>query len=542
MQPNDSTEQLELTTIYEISKILGSSLDLANTIRDVLNVLSSHMNMRRCMIYLVQDSGDVHVIGASGLSQDEINRGRFQKGEGIIGKIIKTGLPMVIPNVADEPGFLNKTGSRKLSPGEIIAFVGIPIKIGNDTIAVLSVDRDMQTYRGSLERDVRLLKMVASLISQNLRLHQYVAREREIMMKEQYRLQKETKPKGGMVNIIGESRIMQEVFSEVERAAGVHSTVLIRGESGTGKELIAQAIHQLSPRKDKPFIRINCAALSETLLESELFGHEKGAFTGATSERKGRFEMADGGTLFLDEIGEISPAFQVKLLRVLQEGEFDRVGGNKSIHVDVRLVAATNRNLEDAVANNEFRADLYFRINVISIILPALRERPEDIPQLISHFLDRFNESNQRDIDISPEAMDIMTKCYWPGNVRELENCVERTAAMTRGKSIQDINLPCQKNMCFSIALRPITQMASPVPRLTPKLSTPSANLPPANFESDDLETDISMPMFSSKREKLIWAMEQSGWVQAKAARLLSMTTRQVHYALKKYNVEIKKL
>ncbi|QSA99209.1 nif-specific transcriptional activator NifA [Methylococcus sp. EFPC2] len=534
MQTVEKQDNLELVTIYEISKILGSSLDLGKTIREVLNVLSSHMHMCRCMIALVQDSGEVHIIEASGLSQDEIKRGRFQKGEGIIGKVINTGLPIVIPNIAEEPRFLNRTASRPLSADRVIAFVGIPIKISGATIGVLSIDREMNGYKGSLEHDVRLLKMVANLISQTLRLHQHVAEEREQMMHEQHRLQKEVRPKQGLVNVIGQSRSMQDVFVEVERAAAVNSTVLLRGESGTGKEMIANAIHQLSARSNGPFIRVNCAALSETLLESELFGHEKGAFTGATLERKGRFELADGGTLFLDEIGEISPAFQVKLLRVLQEREFERVGGNKPIQVDVRLIAATNRNLETAVTEGEFRADLYFRINVISIILPPLRDRREDIPSLVEHFLERFNRVNQRQVDLSQEAMQIMTECYWPGNVRELENCVERTAAMTKGKVIQDINLPCQRNMCFSIALRPITQIASPVPKIAPQ-SAPAAG-------GFDAVAKDDVPEFKSARERLIWAMEECGWVQAKAARFLGITTRQMHYALQKYHIEIKKL
>ena len=230
--------------------------------------------------------------------------------------------------------------------------------------------------------------------------------------------------------------------------------MLLRGESGTGKEVIARSIHYLSPRKAAPFIKVNCAALSETLLESELFGHEKGSFTGATQERKGRFEMAQGGTLFLDELGEISPAFQTKLLRVLQEREFERVGGNKSIKVDVRLIAATNRNMEEDVAKGTFRADLYYRVNVVSIFLPPLRERREDIPLLIEHFLDKFSQENARRLAISPEAMEVMLKCNWPGNVRELENCVERTATMARSNVIQDVDLPCQKNKCFSQVLQ----------------------------------------------------------------------------------------
>ena len=526
----EAQKNLELISIYEISKILSSSLDLKKTIREVLNILASHNQMRRCMISLVQENSDAHVIGAIGLSRDEIERGQFQKGEGVIGKVIKTGVPIVIHDIAEDPSFLNKTGSRDLSDGQKLTFIAIPIKAAGETIGVLNIDRDMTSYRGRLESDIRLLKMVANLVGQTIRLHRLVAAEREQRMIEQHRLQKTTNPSQALTHIIGQSQRMKEVFADVERAASVHSTVLLRGETGTGKEMIAHAIHHLSSRRDNPFVRVNCAALSETLLESELFGHEKGAFTGATQERKGRFELAHGGTLFLDEIGDISPAFQVKLLRVMQEREFERVGGNKSIRVDIRLIVATNRNLEDAVLKGEFRADLYFRINVITILLPPLRERREDILPLVDHFLERFNLTNQRQLTLSPGAMQIFSECHWPGNVRELENCVERTAAMTRCKTIQDINLPCQKNMCFSLALKPASLIASPVPVVT-------AAVAPDDSESDS-RSSKSMPM----RERLIWAMDECGWVQAKAARLLGMTTRQMNYALQKYSIEIKKL
>lgn len=369
-RPLEKQRNLELITIYEISKILSSSFDLHKILRELLNILSSHMHMYRCMISLVQDSSDVHVIGASGLARDEIARGQFRKGEGVIGKVIKTGMPIVIQDVAKEPQFLNRTGSRDLTSGQKIALLGIPIRVAGETIGVLSADRDMTTYRGYLGHDVRLLKMVANLVGQTVRLHHLIAAERNERMAEQHRFQKEAKPSPELINVIGRSPRMQEGFAEVQRAASVQATVLLRGETGTGKEMIAHAIHYLSSRKDGPFVRVNCATLSETLLESELFGHEKGAFTGATQERKSRFELAHGGTLFLDEIGDVSPGFQVKLLRVLQEREFERVGGTKPIQVDVRLIVATNRNLEDAVLKGEYRADLYFRINVISILLP----------------------------------------------------------------------------------------------------------------------------------------------------------------------------
>lgn len=531
---------IELTTIYEISKILSSSLDLNKTAREVLGVLSSHLQMCRGMVSLVQPSGELHVVEATGMSAEAASRGRFRKGEGITGKILETGVPIVIPDVAKEPLFLNRTKSRSLADGRVVAFIGVPIKVGRETIGVLSVDREMDGEPGNFEADVRFLAMVANLIGQTTRLHNNVAAEREELLQRQQRLQKELQGKYNLNNVIGHSKRMQEVFAEVHQAAPGRSTVLLRGESGTGKEVIARSVHYLSPRKNAPFVKVNCAALSETLLESELFGHEKGSFTGATQERKGRFEMAQGGTLFLDEIGEISPMFQTKLLRVLQEREFERVGGNKSIKVDVRLIAATNRNMEEDVAKGTFRADLYYRVNVVSIFLPPLRERREDIPPLIEHFLDKFNKDNGRKLSITPAAMAVMLKCNWPGNVRELENCVERTATMSRTHTIQDVDLPCQQNKCFSQVLQHYGQVYRVIPITTevpheaksPQVSDSEMDAPPASID----------PALMTERERLIWAMEQCGWVQAKAARLLNMTPRQIGYALTKYHIEVKHL
>lgn len=536
---------IELSAIYEISKILSSSLDLRVTLREVLGVLSSHLKMRRGTASLVQEGGELHVISASGLSDEEIERGRYRIGEGITGRIMKSGSPMVVPDVAKEPLFLNRTGSRRLAEGQVVAFVGVPIKVGRDTIGVLSIDREQDGEHGNFDSSVRFLTMVANLIGQTVRLHRNVAAEREQLLQEKNRLQKELRGKYRVENVIGQSKRMQEVFAEVHQAGPGRSTVLLRGESGTGKEVIARAIHYLSPRKDKPFIRVNCAALSETLLESELFGHEKGAFTGATQERKGRFEMAHGGTLFLDEIGDISPAFQTKLLRVLQEREFERVGGNKSIRVDVRLISATNRNLEEAVSKGEFRADLYYRINVVSIFLPPLRERREDIPLLVEHFLDKFNEENQRVLAIAPEALRVLLNCNWPGNVRELENCVERTATMSRGNLIRDVDLPCQQGKCFSLAIQSYGMVTQAVPVAVVAAELPSAVHAAASCldaKNADVPAFADMLAFASERERVIWAMEQCGWVQAKAARLLSLTPRQIGYALQKYNIPLKRL
>ncbi len=537
-------ESLRLTTIYEISKILSSSLDLHKTLRAVLNILDSHLAMHRSMASLLQD-GELRVIAASGLSNEAIERGRFLIGEGVTGRILQTGVPAVIPDVSQEPLFLNRTGARDLK-GKRIAFIAVPIKVGHETIGVLSVDREGAEVAGHFQKDVRFLYMVANLIGQTVRLHQNVAAEREQLMQEKFRLQKELQGKFSLDNVIGASKRMQQVFADVHQAAPGKATILLRGESGTGKEAIARAIHFLSPRKDGPFIKLNCAALPENLLESELFGHEKGAFTGATSERKGRFELAHGGTLFLDEIGDVSPAFQAKLLRVLQEREFERVGGNRTIRVDVRLITATNRNLEDMVRANEFRADLYFRINVVSIFLPPLRERRDDIPALAEFFLEKYNRENKRRLTIAPDAMQAMAYCGWPGNVRELENCIERMATMTRGNVVRHGDLLCQKGLCFSSTLSEISRTHG----ATPPTGIPSGDIgrmpqapPPPSAPSSaptPVEAEDNGPL--TERERLIQAMEKCGWVQAKAARLLNLTPRQMGYALKKYDIPLKRL
>jgi Nif-specific regulatory protein len=526
----------ELIAIYEISKILNSSLDLNKTLREVLGVLSTHFHMRRGMVSLVQESGELHAAGACGLTVEEVRRGQYQAGEGVVGRILSSGIPIVVPDISQEPLFLNRTGSRDMQAGGEIAFLGVPIKVGQDVLGVLSVDRVREPGRrpAKFERDVQILKMVANLIGQTVKLHRTVVAEHDRLIKESHRLQKalrsEVRGTPGLKSVIGRSKPMQRVFSDVHQAAPGRATVLLRGESGTGKEVIARAIHSHSPRRDAPFVRVNCAALTESLLESELFGHEKGAFTGATQERKGRFEMAHGGTLFLDEIGEISPSFQTKLLRVLQEREFERVGGNKAIQVDVRLIFATNRNLEEAVTRGTFREDLYYRINVVTITLPALRERRDDIPLLVEHFLAKFNDSNQRQISVAPEAMQILLECKWPGNVRELENCIERTATMTRGDVIRELDLPCQQGKCLSMALHDHGATRT----------IPIAPLSAAALAEEPADDSAAPPQ--SERARLVWAMEQCGWVQAKAARLLHLTPRQIGYALKKYNIVIKRI
>ena len=321
--------------------------------------------------------------------------------------------------------------------------------------------------------------------------------------------------------IVGHSSRMKSIMHEIQQAANSRSTILLRGESGTGKELVARALHKHSARRQQPFVKLNCAALPETLLESELFGHEKGAFTGAVKTRRGRFELADGGTLFLDEIGDMSLAMQVKLLRVLQERNFERVGGHRPISVDVRIIAATNVDLEDAVRHRRFREDLYYRLHVVPIVMPSLRERREDIPSLVGHFLARFNSENRRSLKISSTAMDLIVGYDWPGNVRELENCVERMVVMTR----RDIVAPEDVPLSMGPGTAPL--VAEEAPQAPPNESR-SATLPKA-------VADI-------ERERLVEALQTSGGVQTRAAMLLGITPRQLGYKLKKYRIAPKTL
>ncbi|APW45444.1 nif-specific transcriptional activator NifA [Rhodoferax antarcticus] len=549
--------QRELNAIYEVSKTLAMSLDVSKTFREALNYLSHAYDWRRAFVVLGETEGSLQGLCAVGLTKEEQQRLRFQSGEGIVGRVYANGIQVMVPNVHTEPLFLNRTGGADQTPDVPIAMLVTPISADRRTVGVLAVDCLNPGEAHSFSNDLRLLKMVATLMGQALLLHRSVSAAHDSLQDAVRRMSKALKPVHQIDQVVGVSKPMQQVFEQVHQVAPSRTTVLLRGESGTGKEVIARALHNLSPRKREAFVRVNCAALTESLLESELFGHEKGAFTGAQGQRKGRFELSHGGTLFLDEIGDISPSFQAKLLRVLQEREFERVGGTASVKVDVRLILATNRNLERMVQAGEFRADLYYRINVVSIQLPPLRQRREDIPAMANLFLERFNKENGRTTHFSPAAMRVLTSCYWPGNVRELENCVERTATMAHDDVIGNLAFPCQGNGCLTQVLHhidrvdavspgrmieiPVVQGPVP-PRAVPEPEvddSPEAQAPaPASEPAPPADTD-GKP--EGERERLIWAMERCGWVQAKAARLLKISPRQMGYALQKNDIEVRK-
>jgi len=439
----DQRKVSELSALYEVSRTLGSSLDVKETSQKAFLILHKLLGLNRGTLVLKNpDADDFSIWAAYGLTESEIERGRYKVGEGVTGKVLATGQPVVVPDIGKEPLFLNRTKARSGLTQRNVAFLSVPVKVQGEILGVLSVDRIFADDSSGHQGDIRFLTVLASIIGQAVKLSRSVEQGRQALVREKEQLQSEVKGRYRLANVVGGSRKMQEVYATVERVAPTRSTVMIRGESGTGKELIARALHYNSPRADRPFIRVSCAALPSTLLESELFGHERGAFTGATDMRRGRFELADTGTLFLDEIGEIDAATQVQLLRVLQDRKFERLGGSRTLAVDVRLVAATNRDLEKAVSEGVFREDLYYRLNVIPIFLPPLRQREGDILMLVEHFLQRFNSEHSKTTTFSREALRRMLRYPWPGNVRELENAVERLVVLAHGSLLQEDDLP----------------------------------------------------------------------------------------------------
>ncbi len=574
MRRRRASPEVAMMGIYEISKILNGAARLDETLANVVNVLSSFFDMRLGMIVILDAAGEPEIIATAGWATGAKGKPIETLPRAVIDRLVATATPVVIEDIGKDPMFRRVAELIAERLDGHVSFLGVPIKSDDRVVGTLSIARvwDGETAMG-FDDDLRFLRMVANLVGQTVRLHRVLYAERKRFLDEKRTLEKaldqqldETRraPTPKIGGIVGDSAAIRNVMDKIGIVAKSNSTVLLRGESGTGKELFARAVHDLSNRKAKPFVKLNCAALPESVLESELFGHEKGSFTGAVGQHAGRFELANGGTLLLDEIGEISGSFQAKLLRVLQEGEFERVGGSRTLKVDVRLICATNKNLEEAVAKGEFRADLYYRINVIPIFLPPLRDRPGDIGLLARTFLDRFNSENDRKMSLSGGAMDMLKRCYFPGNVRELENCVRRTATLARGEVITREDLSCAAGECLSATLwagsgrgafeDPIGELAKGKTIAAPIVERqvrPTPAEPIAVKESLDEATATcghaeggGCPAMSARlteKERLIDAMERAGWVQAKAARILDITPRQIGYALRKYRIEMKR-
>ncbi len=508
--PRVELEQLraELETLYQVSRVLSHSLNFKQTLDGVLNALHEGMALERGMVSLIDAAtGELQVSLVYGVSDTVTEEVSYLPGEGVVGTILKTGNSIVVECIMDEPRFLSRLGIYNPQG----AFVGVPIRMGKKVVGVLAA-QPAPGINKQLDEYQRFLEMVGNLIGQSVRLSQEVAQEKMEIAEERDVLRRAVRGQYGFDNIIGHTQSMRRIFEQVRLVAKWNTTVLIRGETGTGKELIANAIHYNSPRARGSYVKLNCAALPETLLESELFGHEKGSFTGAVAQRKGRFEQAEGGTVFLDEIGEISASFQAKLLRVLQEGELERVGGTRTVKVDVRVVAATHRDLEAEVEKGRFREDLYYRLNVMPLYLPPLRDRMEDIPDIARFLVEKVGTQQGRELTLTDTALRVLMHHDWPGNVRELENCLERAAVMTEGNVIDR----------DAILLTGIDE----------KVSNSRGPIQELNLDDPNLD----------EREKVIAALEQAGWVQAKAARLLDMTPRQIAYRIQTLNIKVKQI
>jgi len=508
--PQVRKEVSELQLLFEISQTLDRSLDLREELAPVLRSIAAHTGMVRGTITLVdRETGELYIEVAQGLSGEELERGRYERGEGVVGKVVQTGRPMVVPRVSHEPLFLNRTGARKELDKEMISFICVPIKLENAVIGALSADR-LFSDDVSLEEDFRLLSIIASMLARAVRLRQEAQEDRRQLLEENTRLQNQLRERFRPANMIGRSNPMQAVFDQIVQVAKSDATVLIRGESGVGKELVAQSLHYNSLRASKPFVRVSLAALPESVIESELFGHEAGAFTGATQQRKGRFELAHGGTMFLDEIGDLTPQMQVKLLRVLQEREFERIGGSDTLKVDVRVIAATNRDLEAMMSAETFRQDLYYRLSVFPIHIPPLRERRTDVLELANFFVEKYSKQFHKYVRrISTPAIDMLMSYHWPGNVRELENVIERAVLLTEDDVVHGHHLP-------------------------PTLQTAEAS-------DTRIKGTLEEAMDRVEREMIIEALKDVRGNKAKAARALGITERIMGLRVQRHGIDPRK-
>jgi Nif-specific regulatory protein len=504
----------ELRLLFEIAQALNRNPDLSTVLRPVLERMAQFMGLVRATVTILnRESGSIHIDMATGLSPKELERGRYRLGEGITGRVVETGEPAIVEKVSKDPRFLDKTQTRRREMERLkkeLSFVCVPIRAMDEVIGALSADREFKEDI-SLSEDVRLLLLVASLISQAVVIRRDALEQVRILADENVRLQGEITDRMRASKIVGSSHAIRQVHQLIHQVADTDTTVLIRGESGVGKELVAEALHVNGKRARRPFIKISLAAVPETMIESELFGHERGAFTGATHSRQGRFEAADGGTIFLDEIGDLPLAIQIKILRLLQERQFERLGSNVTKSVDVRVIAATNRDLETMVQQGAFRPDLYFRLNVFPIYVPPLRERRTDITLLADYFIGKISFKTGKEIKrISTPAIDMLMHYHWPGNVRELQNCIERAIILSSDGIIHGHQLP-------------------------PSLQTAKeSNTPP--------QGKLLAALKALEHEMIADALKSSNGNMAKAARLLGITERLMGIRVKTFGIDMRRL
>ena len=503
-----SNEHERLATLLQISGALSSTLNAKAGIQEVLETLARRHSVAQSLVALTDEEGrQLHVEAAHGLSRPS-HHIHYTLGDGVIGKVVESGKAVVVPRVTKEPT-LALPAPVRTDQQEESSFICVPIGFDRRVVGALGVTLKFKADR-NFDRSKAFFSVAASMIGQALKVQRLVAAQHRRLVNENAHLRQELKERYDFAGIVGNSGPMQRVYEQVAQVARTSTTVLLRGESGTGKELIAHAIHYNSARAKKPFVKVSCGALPDTLIESELFGYEKGAFTGAEARKKGRFELAEGGTLFLDEIGDVQLSTQVKLLRVLQEREFERLGGHETLKADVRLIAATNKDLERAIEQAKFREDLFYRLNVFPIFIPPLRERKPDVLLLADHFLQRFSAEHGRDIRrLSTPAIDMLTSYHWPGNARELQNVIERAVLVCDGHVIH-------------------------AHHLSPTLQTAEASGTVMSIALDDA-------VAAYEKDLLQDALKSARGNRAKAARLLRTTERIVNYKVRKLGIDWKR-
>lgn len=504
--------------LTEIFRLIGKSLSSDEVFNEILHLLSELLGLNRGRIVLrgfgSTDKNTSKIIFAYGMTEEEIKRGTYQDGEGITGSVLKTGQSMVVQDIDSEPVFLNKSVLRKNLPQETVAFLAFPIKIDRRVVGVIAAHR-IRTRNRSLSDDIRILKSISTLVGQILKLENLIREKTEKLEAKNQLLRHALEQSTAKYGIVGNSDKLLRALSDLEKVATSSAKVLLLGESGTGKELFARAIHLSSLRKSQPFIKINCSAIPESLFEAELFGYEKGAFTGASTSTPGWFEKADKGTIFLDEIGELPLQMQAKLLRTLQEQSVVRLGGKSEIKVDFRLVSATNQDLQEAIRLGRFREDLYYRINTISISLPSLSERRDDIEPLVNHFLNKANQAHQKNCRLTFGAIKCLQEYSWPGNIRELSNLIERLVILVGDDLITDLDVQ-------NFLLKP---------------KKDDERIVVKHFDGFGIREYSHA--YESNPAVLLEALRSHNWNQSRASQALGMTTRQLSYRLKKLGIAI---
>lgn len=527
--------------MLEISRVVSHSLKLKEVFREIMQITEKAFRLHRSTLFLYSTGEDALTIAASsGIDEREAMSIRYAPGEGITGGVFESKKAIFIPSVRNEPGFLNRM--QAVPESEDMGYFCCPIFSGTEVVGVFSTFTHPQTGVDP-ESVLEFLEILGSIISQAITIQRLVKEETRIIATENLKLKQELSSRYQFGSLIGRSTAMLRLFEKVRIIADSRASVLLTGESGTGKELIASAIHYNSPRRDRPFIKINCAAIPENLLESELFGHRKGAFTGAVGDKKGKFEIADGGTIFLDEIGEMDLNLQSKLLRVLQEREIEPVGG-KTRQVDIRVIAATNADLEDRIAQKQFRADLYYRLNVINLRIPALRDRREDIVILVHHFMEKYGKENEKNLKgISHNAMRMLESYGWPGNVRELENVIERAVVMAQKDALDtedfmDVTLPFKGEAQEAVEAEPVA--LSPATRQEPRQEDHSSLASMVSEEDlDSMEGQVYETVISEvERRLIIMALKKFRYTKTRAARFLGINRNTLDKKIKELQID----